>query len=347
MRHSIALIGILVLSVLISFIPYNLNGGDSLSRQHVQSTPQTQAHDDELADKVYNFREGPYTVNLTHLQFEKGLTYKIRFGAVTDGHQCHMELYVIDPEGDVYEIYTTNTSDGARLSFNDYREIPFGAALSGLYTINFTKLDGPTMNIHLQVLKDEQCVQKITYPTGVIRTEIEKFSKDPDGNIDIIYQYLEEQRMYEIFIVRISPVRGDKPINISTDFSIRDYTYNLILFSISLPSHLDVVYSPYSYSFGTSTPGEYRFWFEYKQPMAHTNLMVVIVDKYLIASGTEPNSPDNSSDSDSTPDNSTDTPSGIYCSVPIEAQLGVGLGVGLIVLLGALLVAYGKWKHAI
>lgn len=306
-----------------------------------QSSPRTQAYDDLIVDKVYTFYSGKNTVNLTNLNFEKGINYKFKIGVVTDGHSCHMEVNLIDPENDLYAIYTTNTTDGNRLSFKDYRTIPFGIAVSGIYTINFTKLDGPNMNIHLQILEDEQCIQKITDPSAIIRTEISKFSKQAGGNNDIIYHYLQEQRMYQIFIARISATRGDQLTNISIEHTLRDAADPHTLFNISLPPHLGDVYSAISYSFGTATAGEYKFSFTYDQPMNHTNIIVIIADKYLIASGEEAQPPENTTEPDPEP-----TPQ-IYVSIPSEIQLGLGLGIGVIIFLGLGLIGYAKLKNVV
>jgi hypothetical protein len=316
-----------------------------------------------LVDKVYTFFTGRHTLNLTDIYFEKGINYNLRVGVVTDSHKCHMEILLIDPENDIYQLYTTNTTDGSRLCLNDYREIPFGTALNGSYTLNFTKLDGPAMNIHIQVLEGESCVQKITDPSCVIRTEIEKFSKRTDGNDDVVYHYLESQWKYRIFITRISSVRGDQPINISIEHSVRDDSESPTWFEISLPPYLGEVYSALSYSFGTATDGEYRFSTTYQLPMDHTNILFIIADQGPIAGGDEPepDPPDNSTQPDPDPtDNSTtpDPPDNssqpdpdpspqFIVSVPMEAQLGIGLGVGIVVLLGALLIGYAKLKHAI
>jgi hypothetical protein len=252
-----------------------------------------------------------------------------------------MDVDVSDPEGDLYEIYTTTAPGSNPLSFNDYRQIPFGAALSGYYNVCFRKLDGPTMNIHLQVLTDEPCINKITDPDAIIRTEIDKFSKQAGGNNDIVYHYLHEQRMYQVFIARISPVRGDHLTNISIGHSLRDDCDPPTWFEIALPSHLGEVYSAVSYSFGTASAGEYKFSTDYEQPMNHTNIIFIIVDQYLIASGEEGDRPDNGTQPDPVP-----APN-IFASIPFEAQLGVGLGVALMLFFGVVLVVYVKLKHGI
>lgn len=343
-RYAPIIIGCLLFTSLFGSL-FLLNNANNPSEQNdipfSMTPPQTQAYEDVLVDRVYTFMAGEYTINLTNLQFDKGMNYIIKFAAVTDDHQCHLEINLIDPENDVYAIYTTNTSGAGRLFFNDYRELPFGAALTGLYTINFTKLDGPNMNIHLQVFEDEQCVKKLTDPNAIIRTEIQKFSKQPGGNDDTIYQYLKTQWMYKIYFARISPTRGDNLINITIDHRVRDDSSPPVWFDIYLFPEIGEVYSPLTYSFGTAMEGEYRFDTEYEQPMNHTNIIFIIVDKYKIASGNEGESPDNGT----TP--IPDPGPSIYVSVPVEAQIGVGLGVGLVVLLGALLVGYAKSKHAI
>lgn len=328
-------------SLSLGILTFSLEGERQPQATSFPSPPYTQAYDDMLVDKVYTFMADKYTINLTNLQFEKGINYKIRFGAVTNGHQCHMEINLIDPEDDIYALYTTNTSGGGRLTFNDYRELPFGAALTGYYTVNFTKLDGPTMNIHLQVLEEEDCIRKLTDPTAIIRTKIQKFSKQPGGNDDTIYQYLKTQWMYKIYIARISPTRGDQPINITIDHRVRDNSNPPIWFDIDLPPEIGEVYSPLTYSFGTAMEGEYRFNTEYEQPMNHTNIIFIIVDEGRIATGDEGEPPDNSTQLPPDPGPQ------IYVSVPVEAQVGIGLGVLGIMLLGSILIGYAKVKHTI
>lgn len=337
---TIGLCSFLICSFCIGFIKYNCVE-DTTRRTSIGTKLHTQAYDDVLVDNVYTFLGDEFTLSLPDIQFEKGTNYQIRIGVVIQEQSCHMEINLIDPEHDLYELYTSNTSDGSRLTFNDYREIPFGAALTGIYTLNFTKLDGPPQNIHIQILEDEQCLQKITDPPNMIRTEIEKFTKKAGGNDDIIYHYLQSQRMYQVFIARISPVRGDQPINITIDHSVRDDGDPPTCFDISLPPHLSAVYSHLSYSFGTAMEGEYKFSTTYELPMDHTNIMFIITDKGSIASGDEGESSDNSTEPEPDPHPQ------ILVSIPVEAKLGIGLGVGIVVLLGAILIVYAKLKNAI
>lgn len=307
---------------------------------------QSSAYDDILVDKVYVLHSGEYLLNISNLNLIKGIRYSVKFAVVTDDHSCNMEINLTDPQNRVFEIFATS---GNKLTFSDYVEIPFGAALSGNYTLRFKKLDGPTLNMHIQILVDglvhEQFDPGDTIPWMTILT-IPK-PNPPDAGVNYQkYLYLLPQRMYRIYIGRVMPVRGDHPSTIHVDHSLLGPPDTSVVYPIYNNELMNGLFEAKAYPFGTSLGGEYLLNFTFYPQMNYTNIVLFIADEGEIASGYEP--PTRNQTElwfNLTMLMNLDAPEiGPSASIPFSAQLGLGIGLGALLVIGLAVGIYLRRK---
>jgi len=298
-------------------------------------------YNDVLLDKVYTFRTGKHNLNISDLYFIKGYRYNIKLAIVTENHECNLDINLTDPKGNEYYIFSTN---GEELAYNNYREIPFGAAKTGNYSVNFTKLDGPNLNIHIKILRDEFCHKLFDAGDNLIWIDIITISSsDPptEGIALQKYLYLLSQRKYNIYISRVSPVRIDYPNSVYLDHNVVDPSEEHISFPIYDNELMKGLFEEDQYHFGTSIHGEYLFNFTFYPAMEHTNILLFVVDEGQIASGQEP-FPLNLSEF--IPINIEGPKIGPSVSMPLEAQIGLGIGIGSLIIIGLAIAVYIKHK---
>ncbi len=285
--------------------------------------------DDLLIDKVYTFHSGSPSLIITNLTFEREFTYNIKMAVVTDEHECHMEVNLFDPEGDLYELFSSQEP----MTYDEYFDIPFGAALSGVYNLNFTKLDGPNLNIHIIIRKGELCFREFVSGDANHVYEIRKFARIPSGKSYRPYYYFKDQWCYHIYLCRVSPISANRSNQINLDHNVVDPSVEGISFPIYTNHSLGQIWDPRNYEFGTAMAGEYLLNFTFYQDPEFINVMFLITDEGRLAAGEDAGSI-----------NETTAPTPIMW-VPLEAQVGISLGVGALVLVGLIIMIYTK-RHS-
>lgn len=299
--------------------------------QHISHSPEIHssdffATDDILIDKVYTFHSAAPDLVLTNLTFDAHYTYHIKMAVVTDGHECHMEVDLFDPEGDLYEVFYSQEP----MTYDEYFSIPFGAALSGVYTLNFTKLDGPNLNVHIIIRKGELCYRDFVSGDANYVYEIKKFERIPSGKSYRPYYYFRDQWRYHIYLCRVSPISANRSNYITLDHNVVDPSTDEISFPIYNNYSLGEVWDSREYVFGTAMAGEYLLNFTFYQDPQFINVMFLITDGGRLAVGEDPG-----------PLNDTTTPTKIVW-VPFEAYIGTGIVCGICILLGLIILMYRK-----
>ena len=148
---------------------------------------------------MHTFHENQRQIEI-HVYFLKGFNYWISSAVVTDGHSCHMNITLVDPIGRVYYIYKSEEL----MTFNKYYPVPFGVVVEGNYTLLFTEIEGPNLNIHIKIEQD--------------------FSLDGDlfviekGEPVNYTMDLESDTMYHIELTRISPIAYLQDWSFNFDF---------------------------------------------------------------------------------------------------------------------------------
>jgi hypothetical protein len=330
-------IGIIFLFLSLFLIAPLLN--TSIQRDYVpnasQLQPNTNATSDVLVDKVYNLTVGrPFVYFNENLYFERLYNYYITLCVVTP-HNCDMNITLWDPEGDEYRLsYETNMSQ------NDYREIPYGVALSGNYSMLFFVDLTENLNIHINIEQGIRClydkIQSEERPY-IKFLEVLKFYDGTHFSHELV---LKTDMNYRFYFGRVNPISQELSEFTGLTHNITDETQG-ILFGIY---QNDTVASPKevtSYQFGTAIEGEYRLNLTVYCDVSVVNIAYAVVEKQRIADGTDPNDDDPVEPPDD-PHNGT---TGLVPFIPIEWTIGFIVLAGSAVIIPIIIIQYRKKKN--
>jgi len=294
-----------------------------------------------LVNKVYNFTTNKDYVNFSNnIFFEHLYIYNIYIEIVTP-HSCHMNISLWDPEGDKYDIYDSRDL-GIQLEQFQYREIPFGVAITGNYTITFKAHLDRNLNIHIKIINSGLlCLQDALPPSAFSEKEfyaVNKFYNNTIRNHNIT---LKTDVLYRFYFGRYSSIAYLSKSNTTITYNITssiDIEY-VIYVDDSLPSVTIVD----SFDFGTSVEGLYFFNITINCKVLCVNIAYAIVEVEKIADGTNPNDPVPPPDDDN--ETTNNTLSGIRFFIPPELTIGVVLGIGALVGIPVLIIVLRRKKN--
>lgn len=287
-----------------------------------------------LVDKVYNF-----TIDRPYLSFEKNLyfahfyTYFITVCIVTP-HTCNLNITLWDPDGDEYQI-----SYEEFMVQDDYREVPFGVAISGNYSMLFSAELTQNLNIHLNIergglcLYDKILTEELSY---IIYYNVLKFYNDTHVSHPLT---LKTDMDYRFYFGRVSAISKNLSGRTELVHTITDDSQSIpfiIYANDSVASPKEVT----SYHFGTAGAGQYTVNLTIYCDVPAVNIAYAIVEKHRIADGTDPNDDDPPPPPDD-PINGT----GIEAFIPREWTIGMIAFVGSAVAVPIIIVVYRKRKN--
>jgi hypothetical protein len=287
-----------------------------------------------IVNKVYNFTlERPFIYFHKNLFFEDSYNYYLTLTIVTP-HSCDMNITLWDPEGDEYCLsYEENMIQ------NDYREIPYGVAINGNYSILFSAILSENLNILISIERGGTCL-------------FDKIQSDELADIiffDVLKFYnrtyishivtLKTDMYYRFYFGRVSPI--SKKLNSFTALThtITDETQE-ILFSIYTNNSVASTKNITSYQFGTAMEGEYRLNLTIFCDVKVINVAYAIVEKQKISDETDPNDDDPPSPPD---DHNNGT--GIIVFIPKEWTISMIVFVGSAVGIPVIIIIYRKKKN--
>jgi hypothetical protein len=289
-----------------------------------------------LVDKVYNFTIGrPYIYFQKNLYFEQSYNYYISVCIVTP-HSCDLNITLWDPDGDEFQL-----SFEEAMVQDDYREVPFGVAISGNYSILFSAILTENLNMLINIerggicLQDKMLSEELPY---IIFNNVMKFY---DGTHISHSMTLKKDMYYRFYFGRVSAISRNLSSYTEMIHTIFDNNQG-ILFSIYTN---DTVASPKevtSYSFGTAINGDYTVNLTIYCDVEAVNIAYAIVEKQRIADGTDPND-DDPPPTPEDPINGT----GIEAFIPTEWTIGMIVFVGSAVCIPIIVVVYRKKKNPI
>ena len=343
----------LIISIIFIPIIAKSRTDDQFSNRKPKVNPQISSSSNKLVDKVYNFTTYHDYVNFSNnILFLKPYIYYISFEIVTP-HFCHMNISLWDPDNDKYDIYDSRP-DGFLLGQFDEREIPFGVALTGNYTITFQAHLTENLNIHIKIINSGvQCLQEAISPEAFNHNEIYqlnkfKFGWEKQHNVSLKSDYL-----YRFYFGRYSPIAYEWKSNTIIDFNITssiDIEYKIYV-NDSLPGALKLQY----FDFGTTVEGAYIFNISIYCKVLCVNIAYAIVEIEKTADGINPNDPpdpipDPIPNNNTIPDNNTitdnNTISGVEAFIPKEWTIGIIIFTGILVGVPVILVVIRKKKNA-
>lgn len=287
-----------------------------------------------LVDKVYNFTlDKPYLYFKKNIYFEHFYNYFITVCIVTP-HTCNLNITLWDPEGDEYQI-----SYEELMVQDDYREVPFGVAISGNYSMLFSSELTQNLNIHINIergglcLYDKILTEELSY---IIYYNVLKFYNESHISHPIT---LQTDMNYRFYFGRVSAISKNLSGRTELVHTIIDDTQGIpfiIYTNDSVASPKEVT----SYHFGTAGAGQYTVNLTIYCDVPAVNIAYAIIEKQRIADGTDPND-DNPPAPPDDPINGT----GIEAFIPREWTIGMITFVGSAVAIPIIIVVYRKKKN--
>ncbi len=264
-----------------------------------------------IHDKVHTFHENHRQIVLNPYLLNQSF-YHIKFAVVTDEHECHMNLTLIDPNGLIYHIFKSEVP----MRFNAYYTVPYGVAVTGNHTLIFTETEGPNLNIHISIYQGDK-MSDIPFPVH------------PEENHNCSIN-LETDTMYKFYISRVSPIAYSLDATLEINLNLTDP--NGIVFIIFNSKPIMAFNTPIDFPFGTAVGGFYSMDFKNYQVQLNINILVHLVRIRKIS--TELNSSDVG--------NQTNTTNSSIKTVPFIPPTAFYGGVGIVgmVAIIALVIGY-------
>jgi hypothetical protein len=288
-----------------------------------------------IVDKVYNFTLDSSFVYLDgNLIFKSPYNYYITVCIVTP-HTCDLNITLWDPEGTEYQLsYEENMVQ------DDSREIPFGTAMEGNYSVLFKALLTENLNIHINIERGDVCLydkilsEELPY---IVYHNVSKFYNETFLSHSLA---LKTDKYYRFYFGRVSAIS----IKLSSYTALTHYIIDEsqgIPFSIYIN---DTVASPNdvtSYNFGTAVEGVYIIDLTIYCDVDAVNIAYAVVEKERIADGIDPND----DDPPPIPEDPLNGTTGVEAFIPREWTIAMILFVGSAVGIPILLIVYKRKKN--
>ena len=174
-----------------------------------------------LVDKVFTFLAPDDSKQFDDLYLYKGINYYVLVEIVTP-HNCEINVTVIDPDLDVYQIFKTevNISQG-----DQWFEIPFGTALSGNYTFIFSVIAELNLNLYVKISFDseDKCLYDIIAPKFLERMKLYQVNKFTNEMVVEHNTVFKTDTFYKFYLGRVSAIGGLTVENeVRVDYDVTD-----------------------------------------------------------------------------------------------------------------------------
>ncbi|NHJ19630.1 MAG: hypothetical protein EAX91_01715 [Candidatus Lokiarchaeota archaeon] len=293
---------------------------------HPIKTPRTSS-EEVLVDKVFTFLAPNDVKQFDNLDLLEDLNYFVLLEIVTP-HNCQINISVIDPDFDVYQIFRTevNISQG-----DQWFEVSFGTAIAGNYTFIFSVIAALNLNLYIKIHfdRDDKCLYDIIAPEYLNNLELYRVNKFSDGTFFEHNIMLKTDVSYKFYLGRVSAIGGN-PVEkeVEVDYNLIDPQD--IEFIIYQNRTLETVGSILQFNFGTAIEGIYTVEIKIFCQVDVVNVAYAIAEDHAISTGVNGTTPD--------PVPSNGTNSGVFY-MPMEWTIGFGVfagGIlGLLVVIGS------------
>lgn len=288
------------------------------------SIPIVKGEDNILVDNVYMFQP-PSDEKTFYLNFDEEYNYYIFFEIVTPNNVGLFNITVFDPDSKLFHVY--NKTLQSTFTQGDYDEVPFGTALTGIYTVVINVATAKNMNVYIRIEKTIKCLSdKVSQEFFNTQKyyDVHRFS---NGEVEQFIIDFKDDEMYRISMGRVSAI-ADIGSSESIYMNISDPTGNpyYIYENHELAGVLELNWT----FFGTVTSGLYTITMKVITSEPYINVAYLISDDYPIAQDLEENS---------TIEESSDNEFHTSFTVPIEGTImivlivmGVMGGLGILYL---------------
>ena len=307
-----------------------INGYINLKGETISNSGnQPKASSEELLlDKVFTFIAPDDSKRFDDLYLYERINYYVLVEIVTP-HNCEINVTVIDPDSDVYQIFETEVNISQE---DQWFEIPFGTAISGNYTFIFSVTSELNLNLYVKIFFDmeDKCLYDVMSPEFIANLKLYQVNKFYDGTEVEHNVMLKTDVSYKFFIERVSAIGGEQD---SREVGVYYYLTDPdgVEFTIYANQTMKSVGEILHFNFGTAVGGVYTIKIKISCKVDVINVAYAIAEDYSISIGKNGTEPDSGPD----PEPINETIQG-YFYVPIEWTLGFVVSAGLVV--GALIV---------
>ncbi|MFX0075088.1 MAG: hypothetical protein ACFE96_06580 [Candidatus Hermodarchaeota archaeon] len=325
-RNVIILTCFIILGITLGVIPIDSRFKEDftqLSNINTSSIPKVSS-EEVLVDKVFTFLAPYDTLQFNDLYLLENLNYFVLLEIVTP-HNCEINVSIIDPESDVYDIFRTevNISQG-----DQWYEIPFGTSIPGNYTFIFSVIALLNLNLYLKIHfnREDKCLYDIMAPEFINNMKLYRVNKFSDGTFVEHNVLLKTDVSYKFYLGRVSAI-GGKPVEreVGVDYDLTDPQY--VGFVIYRNRTVGSVGSILQFNFGTAIGGIYTVEIRIFCQVDVVNVAYAIAEDHSISTVVNGTTPE--------PVPTNGTTSGVFY-MPMEWTIGFGIAVGSV--LGILVV---------
>lgn len=286
--------------------------------------------EESLVDKVFTFLAPQDVIQFNNLYLLEDINYYVLLEIVTP-HNCEMNVSIIDPDFDVYNIFRTevNISQG-----DQWFEVPFGTAISGNYTFIFSVNAALNLNIYIKIHFDREskCLYDIIAPEFLNNLELYRVNKFSDGSMVEHNVMLKTDISYKFYLGRVSAI-GGSPVDseVGVDYELTDpQDTKFIIYQNRTAESVGAILH---FNFGTAIGGIYSIKIKIFCRVDVVNIAYAIAEDRSISTINNGTTPE--------PIPSNGTTSGIFY-MPMEWIIGFGIAVGGIL---GLLVVIGNVRR--
>ena len=283
----------------------------------------------EFPDKVYAFLAPNDSLVFEDLYFERHYTYFIWVEIVTP-HNCTLAITLWDPDGKQFDLFEHDVYFEPKGS--DYHEIPFGCAVEGNHTIEFTTSSSDNLNIYIRIEKWVKCLYDKILAEELPDMILYDVTRFYSGMIISPTITFKTDYLYRFYFGRVSAISAAESSLVTLNFSLIDP--DMIDYMMFTNETLEPVIDVNRIYFGTATEGEYTLDIEIKSDVAYTNIGYAVIELHKISHVIDPNQTD--------PTNNTSTPKNVF-SFPREWLTGFLVAGGIII--GAIIIIVVKSKN--
>ena len=289
--------------------------------------------EENLVDKVFTFLAPNDTLWFDALYLLEKVNYYVFLEIVTP-HNCEINVSIIDPVLDVYEIFETEVNISQD---DDWFEIPFGTAIEGNYSFIISVACAFNLNLHVIISfnSEDKCLYDIIAPKFLDTMklyQVNKFTNEMLVEHNLVFK---TDTSYKFYIGRVSAIGGLTVENeVRVDYDVIDP--DEIEFTVYQNETLGSVGTVMHFDFGTAVEGIYTVKIRIRCQVDVVNIAYAIAEDYTISSvnnGTIP---------EPEPIPPVNETVGGYFYVPIEWTLVFGISAGGLL---AILVVFGAVRR--
>ena len=291
----------------------------------VKSQDNLSTSDAVLPDKVYTFLAPSDMLTFEDVPLQRYYKYYIWAEIVTP-HNCSLTITLWDPDGMQFDIFENDLfydPDHGR-----YYEIPFGTALEGNYTIEFSVISTENLNLYLRIERGPKCLYDIIPWEEIGDMELYKVTRFSNGMSISHNVTFKTDYMYKFYIGRVSAISFTENNVHRLDYLI--YDPEEIEYEIYFNESLSPINEVNKFMFGTATEGLYTITLSIYSEVDYSNIVYAIIEHHKISHVVDPNQT-----GEEPPTNTTVRTN--WFSFPKEWTAGI-LIVGGIIIVGMIII---------